>query len=182
MHEDLEKYYGVSSESEKEKVDRIRQNIARHMPQVEKKDEEPTEEYWRLYTIHFPGGKQVAKTRVLSTHEGKWVVAVTDLNKKEGVAIAECTFEDRSYGEVFVTGYFDEGYLDLCHWMKKRGIGGHYKEYLDALDDGCDEEVLSELRDDADISFVVEKAAATPDEWKIYQIVEEDGKEKLVTL
>ena len=146
------------------------------------RQEKPVEEKWELYTIHFPNGKQVAKTRVLRTHEGKWVIAVTDLVKKEGLAIAKCGFEWRKYGDVFFTGYRHEGHTDLCNWMKQRGIGGYYKEYLDALDEGCDEEVLKELGNDAEISFVIERTDATPDEWTIYRIVEEDGKEMLVTL
>lgn len=53
---------------------------------VGQNDEKPIKGYGRLYTIHFPGGKQISKTRVLSTHEGKWLVAVTDLAEKEGAA------------------------------------------------------------------------------------------------
>jgi hypothetical protein len=170
----------VSSDAGMVKEERSDLIINREKPPV--RQEKPVEEKWELYTIHFPNGKQISKTRVLSTPEGKWVIAVTDLVKKEGLAIAKCRFEWRKYGDVFYTRYHHEGHTDLCNWMKQRGIGGYYKEYLDALDKGCDEEVLEELGNDAEISFVIEETDMTPDDWTIYRIEEEGGKEKLVIL
>jgi len=174
--------WGVSSDAGRAKEDRSNLLIRPKKDSEGQKQEESIEEKWDLYTIHFPHGKQISKTRVLRTEKGIWVVAVTDLVKKEGLAIAKCFIEGRNYGNVFFTRYFHDGHLDLCHWLKKRGIGGYYKEYLDALDEGCDEEVLKELGNDAEISFVIEETDATPDEWTIYQIEEEDGEEKLVKL
>lgn len=180
MKQALEERTVVSNDAGRAKEGRSHLIIDREKYPV--KQEEPVKKEWTLYTIHFANGKQISKARVLRTREGKWVVAVTDLSKKEGLAIAECEFDYRKYGHVFITRHDNHGHVDLCLWMQNRGIGGYYKEYLEALDEGCDEEVLRELGNDAEISFVIERTNATPDEWTIYRIEEEDGKEKLVTL
>ena len=152
-----------------------------------KQTNQKKEKYWKLYTIHFPGGKRISKARVLRRAKDSYVIVVTDLHKKKGEAIAECELEDRSYGFVFVTRHDHYGHLDLCHWIRKRGIGGDYLDYLNAVKDGWkeedwDEEDVEEIKCGAEISFRLEETNASPNDWEITMTLDDEGEVTVYTL
>ncbi len=145
------------------------------------------EKFWTLYALHFPNGKRLSRARVLGRSEDNWVVAVNDLHKRRGKVIAECELEHRSYGFVFVTRYDHYGHLDLCRWMRKRGIRGNYTDYLNAIEDGSfendwDAEDAEEIRSESEISFVLLETNANPDDWEITLTLSDEGEEEVFTL
>ena len=61
----------------------------RYEMSVQTQKKQKKEKVWKLYTLHFPGGKRIPRVRVLSRSDDSWVVEVTDLHKKEGKVIVQ---------------------------------------------------------------------------------------------
>jgi hypothetical protein len=49
---------------------------------VQSQKKQQREKVWKLYTLHFPGGKRIPSARVLSRSKDSWVVVVADLGQK----------------------------------------------------------------------------------------------------
>lgn len=102
-----------------------------------------------LFQPRFPssvGGHSISFLRVVKSGDDCLVVKVTNLLHREGEVIAKCTIKEKFSGEYsFETTRENWGHEELCLLLREKGIGGKYKEWLLAKENG-DEQMEEENR------------------------------------
>lgn len=138
------------------------------------KDEEQRDN-WDLFTVHYPkSGVKIPMLRVLVLNDDCRVVEATNLSKNEGRIIAECEFNVRPYGSYFTANTWHQGHLVLCRFLWRIGIGGRYKDYLNAVNQGNDTEA-EEWSSTSMIRFSLELTDDSKDDWTISTTLEEEN-------
>ena len=136
---------------------------------------------WDLYTMHYGfSGERIPMLRVLGSRRGVCVVQITKFSAKEGKMIAECDFRDGAYGPFFTTTPEHFGHGDLCRLLLRNGVGGRYKKWLKAVDEG-NEALAEEYRDMAYIRFSLELTAEKEEDWTIDCTIQDPAAEKDAT-
>ena len=140
--------------------------------------DEEQRDYWCLYTAHYPKSRvRIPMLRVLYWNDKCWVVEVTKLSKNEGRIIAECDINEGTYGPYFTTATEHRGHLALCHFLLRMGIGGRYKDYLNAVNQRNDTEA-EEWSSTSMIRFSLELTDDKKDNWIISTTLKEENTEE----
>ena len=103
---------------------------------------------------HSVGGNPIQFLRVVKDGDDCFVVKVINLFQRKGEVIAECTVAEKFSGEEYLFTTIPEnwGHMELCLLLRKRGMGGKYKEWLRAKENG-DEQMEEDNRMLAVICF-----------------------------
>jgi len=140
--------------------------------------DEKQQEDWDLYTAHYPkSGVRIPMLRVLGWNNNCWVVEVTNLSKNEGKIIAKCDFRIGEYGPYFTTTTEHRGHLALCRFLWRMGIGGRYKDYLNAVNQKNNTEA-EEWSSTSMIRFSLELTGDKKDNWTISTTLEKENTEE----
>lgn len=136
-----------------------------------------SEDGWYVYTLHYPKSlTQIPMLRMIIRGGDGWIVAITDAEEKKGKIIADCAPGFGEYGPYFTTYSNHRGHEELCRNLKSNGVGGEYKKYLTALDEGKTA-TAKELSGTAMIRFSTRMAGEEFEEWDIDMSFQE-GKDK----
>ncbi len=126
-----------------------------------------SEDGWYIYTVHYPKSlTKIPMLRMIIRGGDGWIVAITDAEEKKGKIIADCAPGLGDYGPYFSTYSDHRGHLELCRHLKSYGVGGDYKKYVTALDEGK-EAFADELSGTAMIRFSTRMADEEFEEWEI---------------
>jgi hypothetical protein len=140
--------------------------------------DEGQQEDWDLYTAHYPKSRvRIPMLRVLGWNDDCRIVEVTNLSKNEGRIIAECDFNEGAYGPYFTTTTEHRGHLALCRFLLRMGIGGRYKDYLNAVNQNNNTEA-EEWSSTSMIRFSLELTGDKKDNWTISTTLEEENTEE----
>ena len=137
-----------------------------------------SEDGWYVYTLHYPKSlTQIPMLRMIIRGGDGWIVAITDAEEKKGKIIADCAPGLGEYGPYFSTYSHYRGHEELCRHLKSNGVGGDYKKYLTALDEGK-KATATELSNTAMIRFSTRMADEEFEEWDIDMSFREDEGKK----
>lgn len=122
---------------------------------------------WYIYTAHYPKSlTKVPLLRMIICDGYAWIVAVTDVEEKKGKIIADCDPGLGEYGPYFSTHSYHRGHSDLCRHLQSYGVGGDYKKYVAALDEGK-KALADELSGTAMIRFSTRMTKDKLKDWDI---------------
>lgn len=139
---------------------------------------EEEQDQWFVYTAHYPKSlTKIPMLRLIICNGYGLIVAVTNAEEKKGRVIADCDPRKGDYGPYFSTYSYHRGHLELCRHLQSYGVGGHYKKYVAALDEGK-EALAAELSGTAMIRFSTRMTDEQLDDWDIDVDLWENGDEK----
>ena len=131
---------------------------------------------WELYTMHYPfSGERIPMVRALNLSGNVYVTEVARLkSRKLGKVIAEGDLRNGPHGLYINTTPDHWGHLALCRFLLRAGIGGRYKMWLKAKDEG-NEELAREYQDTAYIRFSLKLTDEKKEDWIIDTHIEDGG-------
>lgn len=139
---------------------------------------EEEQDQWFVYTAHYPKSlTKIPMLRMIICNGYGWIVAITDAEEKKGKIIADCDPGNGDYGPYFSTYSGHRGHLELCRHLLSYGVGGDYKKYVAALDEGK-EALADELSGTAMIRFSTKMTKEKFEDWDIDMSFWKDGDEK----